>query len=120
VQEVLNYVSAFRILVVKKFRVKLNSVESTAFLLHRLDLTGFVGSCSSEAFWQFLYLITVVMPNGNLGWQSFEKPFASVLNWKKATFSLSSFIAFAGFETPHQSNPGTIREGDLLMASTYA
>ena len=41
-EEILNYLTAFRVFVVEKLRMKLDPVHPPTLLLHRLDLAGFV------------------------------------------------------------------------------
>ena len=69
-------------IVVEQFRVKLNTVNTSADLLHGLNLTGVVGSGLFESVGQLLYLVAVGVPDSYLWRESLEDSLASVLNWE--------------------------------------
>lgn len=105
-------------LFIEKLWMELNSVESAAFLLHGLDLAGVVGGGDPKPIGHFLYLVAVIVPNGDFGGQAFEESFASVFHWMKTALAFRAFITLAGFKTLHQTNLCSVRDRNLLVATT--
>src|SRR6185369_14039650 len=103
---------------VKEFWMELDAVESTALLLHRLDRASLVRSSRTKSVWQFLHFITVVVPDSDLGRQIFEETFAGVLYRQESSLTLGAVVAFARFESSHQSNLRAVSDRNLLMTTT--
>ena len=117
-EEVFDDLTAFRMSLVKQLGMKLDAVETPALLLHRLDLARLVRSSLPEPVRQFLHFVTVVVPDSDLGRQSLEETFASVLDRQETTLTLCAVVAFARFESSHQSDFSTISDRDLLVTTT--
>src|SRR5689334_25215811 len=100
--------------------MKLDAVDPTAFLLHRLNLAGFVRGRFAEAVGERLYLVTVVMPDRQVCRQTFKEPVAGVLDGQKASFAFRAVVTFTRFDSTHQSDFRAVCESDLLMAATDA
>ena len=97
--------------------MKLDAIETATFLLHRLDVTSLVCSSRAKTIRQFFHFVTVVVPNRDLGRQSFEETFASVFDWQKSTLTLRAVVTFTRFDPSHQSDLRAVRQRYLLMTT---
>ena len=100
-QEILNHASAGRKLLIEKFRVKLNSEERAVFVLHCLNLAGFVRGGAFEGGGQLLDLVAVGMPDGYPFRELLKHARTSGLDFIVATLSFRAVVALTGLKTLH-------------------
>ena len=119
-EEVLDDLSAFGVLLVKKLRMELDAVQPPPFLLHGLNLAGLVRRSRTESIGQFFHFVAVVMPHSDLSRETFEKALARILNREESSLALGAVVAFARLESPHESDLRAVSECNLLMTTADA
>jgi len=100
--------------------MELDAVNAPALLLHRLDLARLVRRGRAETIRQLFHFVTVVVPDSDLRRQSFEETIAGVFYGQETSLTLRSVIAFARFESSHQSDFSAVSDRDLLVTTTHA
>ena len=119
-EEVFDDVATFGILLGKQLGMELDAVNASALFLHCLYPARLVGGGCTKTIRQLFNFVTVVVPDSYLRRQSFEESLACILDRQETALTFGSVIAFAGFESSHQSDFSAISDRNLLVTTTHA